>query len=969
MADKKISVVLSAKDQFSQVFEKSDKTLTRLRATAGSASEALNKLKQSQSDVRAYRETYKALDETNKKLAENRTRVEASSAALRAAQAEQRRYQSGIKAAEETLRALDMELAKNGRLTKEQKVAYLQAKQSLETLQPALKKASAEVTRKRKEDNAANREMKSLTATAERQTTRVRGLSESLGKAGVNAGKLSREEARLATDTERATRALQKQEARIKTLSGAQAKMAANKDVRSNLRGEVMGTAIAAAPAVALGKMAMDYESAWSDVQKVVDFKDKAEEASFQRRIRNQAKNLGVSQTGMTEIVASAGQAGVALDKNNKVDVNALEKFSVDAAKMAVAFDTDAGTAGETMAKMRSSMKLNQDQMLDLANFINEASNTMAVKPMEAAAIMKRMGANVKLSGFSNNQAAALAAALVSSGDTEETGATAMKNISGRLTKGFSATKAQKSALSMLGFNPEVLAKDMQRDAPKTLVRVLEAVNTQSPDQKTAIISQIFGEEVAGSVAKLAGNVGQLQKAFDLAGDSAAYAGSMEKEYQKKAATRAYKMKRLQSSLENTGIALGTMLLPIVDSLAPPIAALADGLTNLLETSETAKTAFDWTVKIGAGLLALKLGMMAFKGVKSLVSDVAQLGKIGRVKLGGVTDKTAASANRAADALARMNRQLGLVGRRGSGAGGGGGFGSDGARPGRRGRFGRRIPRLPGGKLGAVAAVGGMMLSSDVMGGEMFGGEAGGALPKAEGAVNMLQTGAMMAAPLLKGGAGKLLGKAFMPLQLLGGALGVADAAKNGNAADVGRATGDAAGGMGGMALGAAIGTAILPGVGTVIGGALGGMAGSGIGSAIGEKVGPWVGKAFEGVKGWFGDDKPKTATATEVAQVKPKDLVKTRQQNLTPLIEDAVKAQAALQQKDTPPPAPQVNIQHTSHFNVKPSGDPAQDNALVQKIEAAIRRLNAEMLASGMGAINGVDARKGAALAGQRSD
>lgn len=1006
MADKKISVLLSAKDQLSAVFEKSDKTLDRLRKTAGSASDALGKIQRTQSDVSAYAETNKALNETNQKLTVNRQRVDAAGSALKAAQSEQRRYQRGIAAAEEAIRQLDMELVKNGRLTKEQQVAYLQAKQTLDQLQPSLKKATAEVAATRRESNAATREMNSLTSAAEREQNRVKSLGSALDKAGVDTNKLGQAQAKLAADADKVTRSLQRQEARIKTVNSARDQMAKNQQTRSDIKGQVLGTAAAAAPLVYATKKAVDYEWAWADVQKVVNFKDEKEDAEFQRRIRDKAKDLGMGQTDMTEIVSAAGQAGVANGKDGNVDTKQLERFSVDAAKMAVAFDSDAKTAGDTMATLRTSLKLNQDQMMELADVINAQSNSMNAKAMVVAGVMRRQGANAELAGFDRKQVVGLASALIASGDTEETGSTALKNITGRLTSGFAASKSQRTALDMLGFDPEVLAKDMQRDAVGTLKKVLTVINKQRPDQQKALISSIFGEEVAGSVAKLAGNMELLNKAMDIASNKTEYTGSMEREYAKKAATRAHQLKIMQTSAEDAVIAVGTLLLPVIDALAPPVTTLANGLTNLLETSSTAKTAFGWTLKVGAGLIALKAGVMAIKGIGSLVSDVKQLGRIGGVKLGITTDKTAAAASRATSALARLNRQLMSMGRGGRGGPpGSGGFGGGDpgeakprTRPGKP--SGRRWPRLKGrGRYGAAAAAAMMLLPSfdafgaeddaptgragagdvlpktegtvDTLPADVPGNRAGvsSVLPKAEGVVDTLQTGAAVMAPFSRGVSGRLLGKAFMPLQLLSGGLNIADTyAQGGNAAQMGQAIGDTGGGLGGAALGAMIGTAILPGIGTAIGGALGGIAGSSLGASIGESVGPWVGKAFGEVKGWFGGDSgkpaPAAATAEKVAPVKPKDLVKTAPKDITPVIDAAVKAQQL-------PPVPNVTVQNTitATFDVKASGDPAQDNALAEKIKAMLQDVLNKANAAALASVGGVDARLNASLNGQRSD
>nr|WP_281441218.1 phage tail tape measure protein [Aeromonas veronii] len=209
----------------------------------------------------------------------------------------------------------------------------------------------------------------------------------------------------------------------------------------------------------------MDYESAFAGVTKVVNFKNDAERDATRASMMELAGKLGVNQVGMTNIVAAAGEAGIGKRADGTTDANELLRFAGDASKMSVAMDMTAEEAGTTLAKWRSAMGMDQDQAMRLADYSNAISNEMAAKPAEVARVMLRQGATTMKAGFTDRQAAALAASLIAGGEGEETTATAMKNITGRLNKSFAATKAQKDTLAMLGFDPMVLAKDMQRDA------------------------------------------------------------------------------------------------------------------------------------------------------------------------------------------------------------------------------------------------------------------------------------------------------------------------------------------------------------------------------------------------------------------------------------------------------------------------------------------------------------------------
>ncbi|MCG6220495.1 hypothetical protein, partial [Vibrio diabolicus] len=138
-----------------------------------------------------------------------------------------------------------------------------------------------------------------------------------------------------------------------------------------------------------------------------------------------------------------------------------------------------------------------------------------------------------------------------------------------------------------------------------------------------------------GAVSKLTANTDLLRKAMKLAGDEAAYAGSMEAEYQNKAKTRQAALDRAGSNIERLTIIIGDSFLPILDEVVAPIADLASSAADLLDTSSAAKETVGWLAKAGAALIGLKAGIIVFKGVKSIFSDMFQAGRIMKAKLGG----------------------------------------------------------------------------------------------------------------------------------------------------------------------------------------------------------------------------------------------------------------------------------------------------------------------------------------------
>ncbi|MGL5629865.1 MAG: hypothetical protein ACRDDO_12105, partial [Plesiomonas shigelloides] len=354
-----------------------------------------------------------------------------------------------------------------------------------------------------------------------------------------------------------------------------------------------------------------------------------------------------------------------------------------------------------------------------------------------------------------------------------------------------------------------------------------------------------------------------------------------------------------------------------------------------MQTSEAARETAGWIVKAGAGLVALKAGMIVFKGIKSIFSDLFQAGRIMKSKLGGQTDRTAKSGSAAARALAAVNRQLDLM----SGAGG-----VSGGRGGRAGRRGKSRSRL--GKLReAEERIANAGRSRSRFG--RFGRGAGllslGAgmmmLPKGAEASEMVKevadVGGGAAEVLTSAGktVGRVAGKVIRPLGMISAGSELYGAVKTGDTMAMAGAAGDiagsAAGGWAGAAAGAAIGS-VVPVIGTAVGaavgGALGAWGGGELGNVIGEKLGQWF-------------SKDKTALASGADPVKEVIKQETKKTDISQKID--------------------------MKFDVRASGDPEQDNALVEKIKAQLSSFLPSLLTSSLA----MDTRSDASLAGLGSD
>jgi TP901 family phage tail tape measure protein len=776
----KYSIAISAIDQFSAPFKSYKKTSKKMVTQIRDQQAELKKLKSAQSDLAGFDKMARKLNQT--------------SAALK----EAKHYQSELKA------QIDATERPSKRLTN------------------AFEKATAKTTQ--------------LNAIYQTQKNRLNSLERSLSDAGFDAHKFATEQGRIERATKQTTTALKLQQARLKSVSDAHSRIESNRSKRAELRGQLVETAAMAYVAAQPIRAAINYESSMADVKKVVNFDDDKEAKKMGADILKMSTKLPMAADGIAQIVAAAGQSGVAKAE--------LLDFAKSAAKMSTAFDISAESAGSTMAAWRAAMGLSQAQAVQLADATNYLSNNMNAQAKDIAGVLKRQGAVAMSAGLNSVQAASLSAALLSGGAGEEIASTAMKNITGAMMKGNNATSAQRAAWSQLGFDPNQLSKDMLTDAPKTMIRVFEAMKAVPSDQVNALVSTLFGEEVKGSVMPMLKNLDNLKNAFKMTADAAKYTGSMESEYQARSATTANNLQLLQNKLTRIGVSVGTVLLPPLNSLADGLGWVADGAAFLTEK-------FPGITKVatmaGLSLVSVAAGLTAFRYLKTLVMQPLNFLRLGKAKfsaMSSTTASTARNANLANRALRRMNATLSRMGRRGSigGASAGadiGDFESDGRR--RRGR--RR--RLRGrGKWGRLAAlVGGgtalSMISASANAGDlaMAGADIVGTVGDLAHMLPLGGGGISRAGGSLLRGAGKL----FRPLNFALNGAALTSAVFNGDSKQIGATAGDMAGGFGGSLAGAATGAAIGSVV-PVIGTALGGLIGSIVGGFGGGELGHWAG-------------------------------------------------------------------------------------------------------------------------------
>ena len=357
---------------------------------------------------------------------------------------------------------------------------------------------------------------------------------------------------------------------------------------------------------------AIAFESAMADVAKVVNFESQAEFQGMSDTIRDMAGRIPMAADGIAAIVAAAGQSGVAKED--------LTEFAEQAAKMGVAFDLTGDQAGKMMSDWRAGMNLSLPQVYSLADAVNHLSNNMNATAPALGEVIQRVGAVAMVCGLGETQVAALGAAFLSAGASPEIAATALKSFTSTLVKGTAMSKDQAAAFASIGLSATQMAKDMQRDAQGTIFKVLQAIADKPKELQMSLLTEMFGQESLGAIAPLLQNMGNLSQAFELVGDKANYAGSMQAEFDTRSKTVANALQLLSNKLTNLAISVGNAFLPSIGWAAEKLGIFVDVLRAAADTK-----AGQWLLQLAGAvgtalvaLTALSAAMWAFSAMPAM---------------------------------------------------------------------------------------------------------------------------------------------------------------------------------------------------------------------------------------------------------------------------------------------------------------------------------------------------------------
>lgn len=366
----------------------------------------------------------------------------------------------------------------------------------------------------------------------------------------------------------------------------------------------------------ALLKPAIAMDSAMAELKQVTGFTPRQiEQTTESTRHVATAKLVAAGGTTAVEVVGMqslAARKGIGNDLPNTSDrPQELSRFASDAAVIATVSRRPAMEVAEMLADWRISMKLSGAQAFDLADATNQLGKLPdGAKPAEIGAVLQHDGAAATTAGLAPAQAAAVTAALLNTGTKQAEAGVALDNFTTALGKGDQASTTEQTAWKQLGLEPTAVASGLRdKDtAPGTVMTVLAALSAQPAEKRSALATTLFshGDE---AVLRMARKLPDVNAAFLQVKDPGQYAtsqlgndGSVRQDALALSKTQQGQLNILNARNERLSLATGNALMPSADSSFQWLGSLADGMSELAESSPKAAAAI---VLIGAAIKPL----------------------------------------------------------------------------------------------------------------------------------------------------------------------------------------------------------------------------------------------------------------------------------------------------------------------------------------------------------------------------
>lgn len=322
----------------------------------------------------------------------------------------------------------------------------------------------------------------------------------------------------------------------------------------------IAGTAIGVGLGLA-AKAAIDWESAWTGVVKVVDGSPE-QLAALEMELRNMATTLPQSQAEIAGVAAAAGQLGVATE-----DVAGFTRVMVD---LGVATNLTSEDAAFALSRLMNIMQTAPDNVSNLGSAIVGLGNNSATTEAEITEMALRIAGAGQTIGLSEADVLGFSAALSSVGVEAEAGGTAIstafKLIDNAVREG---GEGLETFAQVAGVTADEFAAKFRSAPAEAITLFVEGLGRMNENGQNvnATLNDLGlgGIRLSDSMLRLAGAGDLLNRTLEIGNAEWDENSALLEEASRRYGTTEAQIQIAKNQLTEMGIQLGEHLLPAIN--------------------------------------------------------------------------------------------------------------------------------------------------------------------------------------------------------------------------------------------------------------------------------------------------------------------------------------------------------------------------------------------------------------------
>lgn len=327
---------------------------------------------------------------------------------------------------------------------------------------------------------------------------------------------------------------------------------------------------------------AMDFESAVTRLDKVLEFPSLSARSDFVKGLRTIGPAMGITATEMADLAFQAARLGVASED--------ILQFSQQAARTSIALDDlSIQEAGELIGDLKVKFGLAAEGVDVMLDSVNRLSDKTSASGADILNVTQRMASQFSALKIPPEIGTALAATARQFEVRADRAATGLKIFFNKLVE--------------MGHEADLIA-----DPLGTIKNVLSDIQKLPEGQRGTAVTDMFGVESQSVVLGLVDKMGVLKDNIRLVTDETTRAGSSQREFNKVMGTARAKVAVAKAKFDALMTVLGEKLLPVIGRLADAAGPMIDKMIEFVDQNPG-------IVKIAAGIGLVVAAFVPLAGI------------------------------------------------------------------------------------------------------------------------------------------------------------------------------------------------------------------------------------------------------------------------------------------------------------------------------------------------------------------